>query len=625
MTRQTVIRIVEESATDPNISASVVEQSGSGRSWTQVSGRYRVNLTNSAPNSKTITFRFSRDFRKADSVYNIPADRCIVRYKARPYADLSINSGGLGTNFNITYQSSFGNQSYSYFTDPSYNLTDIYQTGSAVTTRTADQQPINTTDSYLSAQINTSNSNSNGLHDVTLDLTTAQLLANTGSAGSLLYLWEADTIIIDGLDGDSLDIETVESTLYALGGFRFIGSANLTTTSTMDVTAKVTKFAFPDAVNVLATTDFDSNVIFNSAKELSTQANLIATTNNFVLMEQENLVGSYSLTIQPTFKPTAIEDIAVSTSTNLAPGLIYDINADYSWNTFNLNIYFESGFVNDGFVSEEGEYNWNFLETTAWDDWPTVTWIGNESTWDNWPNDVWEESFTLGWLGTLATTPSFKLGDVVEYTGAFSFDSNPGLNEPAEADITASFSTDITAAGVIDIELEMSDSFAPSLTANISYSLNDTPIAITGAFTPVLTANAITDTFADIDVAFAFAVEPRFKPAGQSVISAATELDLAPTFKPAGFAAMAAFASTLQVGRLFYPADPYNTIKVAQENRVVLVPTENTQTLVMEENRVNIVGAETRAYQVPQETRRIKLRIPPISNRFTTPRIRSSQ
>jgi hypothetical protein len=393
----------------------------------------------------------------------------------------------------------------------------------------------------------------------------------------------------------------------------------------MDVTAKVTKFAFPDAVNVLATTDFDSNVIFNSAKELSTQANLIATTNNFVLMEQENLVGSYSLTIQPTFKPTAIEDIAVSTSTNLAPGLIYDINADYSWNTFNLNIYFESGFVNDGFVSEEGEYNWNFLETTAWDDWPTVTWIGNESTWDNWPNDVWEESFTLGWLGTLATTPSFKLGDVVEYTGAFSFDSNPGLNEPAEADITASFSTDITAAGVIDIELEMSDSFAPSLTANISYSLNDTPIAITGAFTPVLTANAITDTFADIDVAFAFAVEPRFKPAGQSVISAATELDLAPTFKPAGFAAMAAFASTLQVGRLFYPADPYNTIKVAQENRVVLVPTENTQTLVMEENRVNIVGAETRAYQVPQETRRIKLRIPPISNRFTTPRIRSSQ
>lgn len=624
MTRQTVIRIVEESATDPNVSASVVEQSGSGTAWTSTSGRYRVGLSNSNPNSKTITFRFSQDFRKANTTYGIPADRCIVRYKARPYADLTINVGGIGVNYSITYTSNFGNKSYSYFSDPIYNLTDIYQTGSAVTTRTADQQPINTTDSYLSAQINTSNSNSNGLHAVTLDLFPAEILANTGPAGSLLYQWEADNIIIDGLDGDSLNIDTVESTLYALGGFKFYGSATLSTTATLEAEAAVTKFALPNAVNVSATTDFDSNIIFNPVKELNIQANFIATPFNFVLMDEENFAVSSSMTIEPTYKPTAITDISVSTTTSTSAGLIYDINADYSWNTFNLNIYFESGFVEDGFVSDQGEYNWNFLENTAWDDWPTVTWIGNEATWDNWPNNVWEETYTIRWLGTLATTPSFKLGDVVEYTGAFSFASDPGLNEPAEADILASFSTDITAAGVIDVEADLTGAFAPGLTANIEYALNE-GIFITGAFTPVLTANAITDTFADIDVAFAFAVEPTFKPGGESQLAVEINSNFVGNEIYGPSLSLSALASELTTARLFYPADPWNIYKVQQEIRTAMVPVENRQTLVNEENRVNMITAETRAYLVPQETRSLKLKRPPFSNIYSTPRVRSEQ
>jgi hypothetical protein len=545
-----------------------------------------------------------------------------VRYKARPYANLSINSGGLGTNFNITYGGSFGNQSYSYFTSPSYGLGDIFQTGSAVTTRTADQQPINTTDSYLSAQINTSNSNSNGLHDVTLDLTAAQLLANTGSAGSLLYQWEADTIIIDGLDGDSLDIETVESTLYALGGFRFFGSADLTTTSTMDVTAKVTKFALPDPIEITASTQASAELKFDISEQYNIRADIIATTFNFALMDEEEFTSSASVSITPTFRPTAIADIDVSTSTSLAPGLIYDINADYSWNTFNLNIYFESGFVEDNFVSEQGEYNWNYLENRTWDDWPTVTWIGNESTWDNWPNDVWEESFTLRWLGTVETETSFILGDVVQYTGSFSFDTNPGINEAAEAAITASFSTEITAAGVIDVEADLTDAFSPGLTANIEYAL-DEGISITGAFTPVLTANAITDTFADIDVAFALAVEPTFRPSAyQQAYTAQSTVEINPTFRPAGFADITALASTLVVSRLFFQTDPYNIHTILEETRTVMVPVEQRQTQVLQENRLNTIVAETRGYRVPQETRSLKLRIPPFKNRFTTPRIR---
>ena len=222
-------------------------------------------------------------------------------------------------------------------------------------------------------------------------------------------------------------------------------------------------------------------------------------------------------------------------------------------------------------------------------------------------------------------SPAFKLGDVVSYTGTFTIDENSAFEKATSATLTTAFTSSFTASGVIDVEADLTGTFAPALTANITYDLQDNEVTITGAFTPVLTASAITDTFADIDVTASISITPSFKPSGESAISAATELDLSPTFKPAGLAALTAFASKLTVGRLFYQADPYNTIKVLQENRVVLVPVENRQTMVMEENRVNIVGAETRAFQVPQETRRIKLRIPPYSNRFSTPRVRSEQ
>jgi hypothetical protein len=179
---------------------------------------------------------------------------------------------------------------------------------------------------------------------------------------------------------------------------------------------------------------------------------------------------------------------------------------------------------------------------------------------------------------------------------------------------------------VIDVEADLSGAFAPSLTANISYSLDDTPIVITGAFTPVLTASAITDTFADIDVSFALAVEPTFRPGTTpELYQTQSTVDINPTFKPSGFSDMVASAGTLTVGRIFYSADPYNTTKISQEIRRVVLPEQNRRTLVMAENRLNTITQETGDYLVPQETRSIKLRIPPFKNRFSTPRVRSEQ
>tara|TARA_Y100000592_G_C5446972_1_gene306535 strand:+ start:206 stop:1126 length:921 start_codon:yes stop_codon:yes gene_type:complete len=304
--------------------------------------------------------------------------------------------------------------------------------------------------------------------------------------------------------------------------------------------------------------------------------------------------------------------------------MVLDISQDYSWNTFNLNTYFETGFIQDDFVSPEGEYNWDFLESESWDNWKTTTWIGNESSWDNWPNNVWERFFTIGSAGSLALTPLLKLGDTVQYNGSFSLAEDVAFNQSGEADLTTAITLEATASGVISPNAqEITSAFTPSLTANIAYSLSDTPVVITGAFTPVLTANAITDIFSDIDIAATMSITPTFKPAGFSTITAATDVDVSPTFKPAGLAALTASAGTLTVARMFFQTDPFNIFKVQTENRVVMVPVENRQTLVMEENRVNIVSAETRAHLVPQETRSLKLKVAPITNRFTIPRVRS--
>ena len=621
MSTNRVIRTTVESPTDTNISPTTVTQSGSGNSWTLATKR--INLTNSANNSTTLRFGFTQDFRSADPTYGIPADRCIVTYKARPKIDLNIISGGLGIVWNINYTSNLGNQNFPYFNDTNYGLTDIVQTGSAVTTVTGDQQPITADNFYVAVQIDTGNSNSNGLHDVILQAS-ADILANTGPAGSLTRRWEADNIIIDGLGGDSISMDTVTSELACLGGLVRDGQSQASSTTAIDSEEKVIKFASADLTARHTSTATAKNIL-SLPINLSPQFELLASTNNLVLAEAI-LTAATTVSLITTFKPGVDDNFTSAVTAAFQGNLIFDVNSEYTWDSFNLNSYFVQGFAVDDFSQSQGEYNWTFLSTDSWDDWTTITWIGDESTWDNWPKDVWEEPYGLGTAGSMIISPAFKLGDVVTYNSAFTLAEDTALEEAAEAILASQFTTDFTAVGIIDVTVAISSAMSPSLTANIIYDLNDSSITITGAFSPVLTANAITDTFADIDVAFTFAVEPTFKPAGFSTITTASTFEqLVPTFKPGGIAALVASAGTLTVGRLFFPADPYQIAHVSRELRKVVLPIENRQTLVMSENRLNTITQETSDYLVPQETRSLKLRIAPFKNRFSTPRVRQEQ
>ena len=439
--------------------------------------------------------------------------------------------------------------------------------------------------------------------------------------------WQGEDIIIDGVDGDAIGTILVSSSLTTIANQKwYLDNELYNTTFTLNEQSANLKFCPPLAISTQSSLSVVVDFKLGFTKTFEIETVLDATTENFVRIDPLELSTSTTLSATATFKPTAIVNATAAFTSTQSAGLIYDINADYSWNTFNLNIYFESGFVEEGFVSAEGEYNWNFLETAAWDDWPTITWIGNEATWDNWPDDVWEKTYTLGWRGVLSVTPSFKLGDTVSYTGAFTFAEDSAFLIVGEPDdIESSFTVDATAAGRIDGNIEMTGAFAPDLTANIKYSLNDTPITITGAFTPVLTANARTDTFADIDVAFIFAVEPTFKPSGQSQFEVEINSDFVGNEIYGPSLELSVLASELTTARLFYQADPWNIYKVQQEIRTVVVPAENRQTIILEENRLNMISAETRGYIVPQETRSLKLMRPPFSNIYSTPRVRSEQ
>ena len=636
MSRTRVIRVGPVDGGTPDVAFTpTLQTEGSGVTENN-SGSF--TLSNSQPNTQRHVFGFNQDFRTTDSTFNIPANRCIVEYRARPKIGLSVNSGGTGVIFDIRYTST--NQNLSNLGTSSlssnFNLETFVQTGSDVTTRTANLQPIaidgtlqshlgaggTSNDQFVAYQINTSNNNSNSLHSITLNRHTAILEANRGPAGALTRSWEADDIVIDA--NDPVVFTPPTTTLTCLGGILREGQSAQTVTATVNEDSLVLKFAVIDDIATTTNLTATANVRLDSIKNLIANTEILSTTENFVFMDAKTLASSTTLTATPLFKPGVDDTLTMTSALSITPTFKIDIIGDYTWDTFQLNSYFEIGYSVDDFALNEGEYTWLFLAGSSWDDWPVETWLGDESGWDNWPGDAWATPYEKNAVGSLTVTPSLLIGNTVSYTGTFSLVEDTARGQFGEADLDTTIRMDVTATGTLEAIAHITSAFSPTLTSNITYALEE-KITITGAFNTTLTASAITDTFADIDVTTSMSITPTFRPAGESIIAVSSTTTLAPTFKPAGLAALVGFASTLQTARVFYQADPYFTIKVATETRQLVLPIENNQTLVKQENRLNTITAENRDYLVSQETRKLKLRTPPFRNRFTTPRVRQEQ
>ena len=437
--------------------------------------------------------------------------------------------------------------------------------------------------------------------------------------------YEANKYIIDGQDNDIVVFQPVVSSIVAQATIILFASSTLNSEFTLTENSVNKKYAVVQPISTSAILTVDAHLKFNPTKTLTANTDLLASTANLKLAEAD-LTAATAVSLVTAFKPsTGVLLINPTTTASFLGNMIYDVTGNYNWDSFNLNSYFQQGFIAPEYAADQGEYTWEFLSTDTWDDWATITWVGNESSWDNWPDNIWERIFTLPIISTVAVQPLFKLGDVLTYTGAFTFAEQSAFEKASAFDVDSAFITSFTASGVIDAEADISSAFAPGLTANIAYE--SVEITITGAFSPVLIANVAYDSVEwAVDTAFALAVAPTFKPSAYqtelyvdvNTVLLGNEIYDSPL-------ALSALASTLSVIRLFYAADPYNIWTIDPETRVIVVLEENRRASVLQENRLNTIEAEMRNYLVPQETRNLKLRVAPFKNRFSIPKVRAEQ
>jgi hypothetical protein len=455
--------------------------------------------------------------------------------------------------------------------------------------------------------------------------------SNSNSNVNIQRKWEALEIVINGSDSDhTLPPFATTSTLTPLAGLLIPGEATVSTSTTMTATGVVKRFG--DAT--LATT---TTVVTEPGQKFiitSTELPTFTVTTDVLAALTPQVFGSASFgsafsttTLGGNVHGPTLEMSTVTTMPTAQGNLIFDITGDYTWDSFNLNSYFETGFAVDNFSLNQGEYSWDFLATTAWDDWPVATWLGDEETWDNWPNDVWETPFTVDTTTAITTAiPLFKPGGIATLSTTASVVPLGAFSISAASTIPVAFNVEVSAPGIFDTTALLANTFALTV-SDIDYLENITSDEIeifASSFSATITANVKTDTTVDIDTAlnFAFAIGNVVFDITDSTPSQFS-VDVTGNTKTDTSLILNALAATINVGRLVEQADPFNIVKIIPETRTIVMPVENRILEVDTENRVNIISAETSQVEVSQETRIVKLKRQPITARFSTPRIRS--
>lgn len=459
-----------------------------------------------------------------------------------------------------------------------------------------------------------------------IDITVEPLFgvpSGTGVAQS--YYWYAGAINIDGQDGDSiLPIEVNAATTF-IGTQHWYGESAMATQTTLTESSKNRKICPATTMSAgQATLSVTPSFKIGVDETQSVQFNLQATTFNFVRADALTMsAGQATMTTLPAFKlSTANLAIATQAQTTFGSNMIFDVFTEYTWDSFNLNTYFELGYAEGQYALEQGEYTWDFTGDFTWDTWASVTWIGNEASWDNWPEDVWDRKYKIRSQHTMTLSTLFKVGEPVTVNSTVVLATDPGFNIPLEATIIRAQSAvvEARATGKIEVSLDIAGAFANATLAAAKYGPG---LSVSTQTTSTFVGNVIADqeTALATQTATTFAGLIRLPGEMSAQVNVETDFDSNIVFDTE--VDIAGITVQVTTTRIIYQGDPYYLIKVPAENRALPVPTENRITLVEGENRVNMITADTRTILVPEETRSIKLRIPPLSNRLSTPRVRS--
>ncbi len=468
------------------------------------------------------------------------------------------------------------------------------------------------------------NDNNSATYNTTVTVSPKFNVPNNSNA-AITYYWYAGAINIDGQDGDSILPIEINAATNFIAQHKFFGESAMATQTTLTEASKNRKFCPAVTMSAgQATMSVTPSFKIGPSITKSVNAILQATTENFVRMDALTMsAGQSTMTTTPAFKlSTANLNIAAQAQTTFGSNMIYDVFTEYTWDSFNLNTYFELGYAQGQYALEQGEYTWDFTGDTTWDTWASVTWIGNEESWDNWPEDVWDRKYKIRSQGALTLSTLFKVGQPLTVNSQIVLASTPGFNIPLESTTIQAQSAvlEARATGRVEASITINSVFANATVAAAEYGPG---LTVAAQITSTFIGNTITDTTQTLasQTVATFAGLKRKPGEMSNTVDTTTDFDPNIIYDPT--LAIAAITVKVTTTRIIYQGDPYYLIKVPAENRQLMVPVENRITLIEGENRVNMIKADTRTVLVPEETRSIKLRIPPLSNRISTPRVRS--
>lgn len=565
------------------------------------------------PDTEKFTLVLNPDsLLKANTTLNIPATRCSVSYNLYGQSSTLTGLGGTGQNeseLTLTWAYSGAKQGQPDKT------TDNPMTATADADISAfveiNQQ---TAPTFYEIGSDASYYGTSGTDNWPMTLTLqGEKISGGGDVdfqhfrisvrGEVRRWWEGNHIRIDGIDGDTLPTFTTTSTITADGFVDKKGSAQLDTNFSIaeDSFAKVSA---DSAIDSTSTFSITPSFIIDPTTTVSGICSLQTTTANFVFADS-SVSSNSNISVVPTFKLGSDSAISANNTASFIGNLIYDIGGEYSWDN----------------ISQTSDYQWD--DRDSWTDWTDNTWGEELLTWDDWYLNTWDRPFSVFNTFTTEETPTFKPGGIFANTASFDISENVAFKEPAEFSTTANFGTSFTARGIIDQGSSIQANFSTDYLANIIY---DGIANFDGVLTAEIIANTIFELISTPPAQFSTTIVPTKKLIGDTNMAVAFEiLEKLGNIIYDAQSEMDAFNAQIVAGSLFTQTDPYNIAKVLEETRQFLINIETRQHLINGENRLNTIKAESRNILVPEETRKYKLKVAPMTNRFSTPKVRSKQ
>ena len=340
------------------------------------------------------------------------------------------------------------------------------------------------------------------------------------------------------------------------------------------------------------------------------------------------ITSSFGISVSPTrIRSGAGSTSAAFTSTQQGNATFISgtTSAITSTTSQNASVTFDAGTLNLPAILTQtqvaGELFFGEPIDITWESFKESEFI--DRTWDEWYGDAWEQGGVL-----------FVINIIAKATG--------GYRALGSATINSTFTTQATPTRIRSFTATPSTAFTSAVNGNRIASGETSPTASFGIASDYIRIRGFTGSFTGVSSVSALA-HAVFDPSPnlQAVFTTSTQgnvvFDLAygqthtaqfststdgnADFK--GTISVTAFNTQLSAGRLITIADPFNTIKILQDTRTLVVPIENRTTEVLEQTRVNTITEQSRSIKVPEETRRNKIFRGVLTDRSSIPRVRS--